>query len=188
MMMKNLLTIGAILFGICTVWGQLPPNTVSRQVIEISVKEVAGKHATVQWESLPLPASFPPKWRKLLPDDSEHIYIGKVKGERSLEVVISRSKGKVEYFIFAVYFNPQSMEIWDVDVLDYREAYGGEIDYKAFRRQFKGKQFPEDIVFRRTIRNISGATISARSITRRVKEVLAMYRYLKENRGEASEE
>ena len=165
-------------------WAQLSPEGIPPSVLTQSLREVAGKSATIQWETLSIDPSARNQFRRLLPD-TQAVYLGKVSGERQLEMFIATAKGKVEHFVFAVYFRPDTEEIWDVDILEYREAYGGEIDYRAFRRQFRGKKQPKEIVFRRTIRNISGATISARSVTKRVREVLALYRYLKTQQKEA---
>jgi len=165
-------------------WAQLSPEGIPPSVLTQSLREVAGKSATIQWETLSVEPAAREQFHRLLPD-TQSVYLGKVLGEQQLDVLIARAKGKVEYFVFAVYFRPDTEEIWDVDILEYREAYGGEIDYRAFRRQFRGKKQPKEIVFRRTIRNISGATISARAVTKRVREVLALYRYLKTQRKEA---
>ncbi|MCB0261140.1 MAG: FMN-binding protein, partial [Calditrichaeota bacterium] len=60
-------------------------------------------------------------------------------------------------------------------VLIYRENYGGEIDYPAFRKQFRGKQRPQELVLGRSIQNISGATISVRSMTLATRDLLSLF-------------
>ena len=61
----------------------------------------------------------------------------------------------------------------DVDVLVYREPYGGEVAYDAWRKQFRGKTAGAPLVVGKDIRNISGATISSNSVTRAVRQALA---------------
>lgn len=61
----------------------------------------------------------------------------------------------------------------DVDILVYREPYGGEVAYEAWRRQFRGKTAGDSLVIGRDIRSISGATISANSVTLGVRASLA---------------
>src|SRR5881398_1449723 len=48
----------------------------------------------------------------------------------------------------------------DVDILVYREPYGGEVAYELWRRQFRGKTTADPIAVGKDIRSISGATIS----------------------------
>ena len=70
-------------------------------------------------------------------------------------------------------------EVQDIDVLAYRESYGGEIGYESFRKQFRDKSVRDKLQPGRDIRNISGATISVRAITAGVKKILATYELLK---------
>jgi Na+-translocating ferredoxin:NAD+ oxidoreductase RnfG subunit len=61
----------------------------------------------------------------------------------------------------------------DVDVLVYREPYGGEVAYEPWRKQFRGKTTTAPLVVGKDIRNISGATISSHSVTLGVRQTLA---------------
>lgn len=61
----------------------------------------------------------------------------------------------------------------DVDVLVYREPYGGEVAYDAWRRQFRGKSANDPLQVGRDIRTISGATISVNAVTVGVRRALA---------------
>jgi hypothetical protein len=62
-----------------------------------------------------------------------------------------------------------------VDVLEYREAYGGEIRNSSWLAQFVGKRSQSALEVDKDIRNISGATLSSRHVTEGVKRVLALY-------------
>ncbi len=178
-----------MIFGInSTVLSQLPPSIVSEGTLATSVREVVGDDVAVTWEECPISDALRQQFHRLFDDGEDHFFIGKINTPQRMDVLISRARGKVENFMFAVYFNRETGQIWDVDVLEYREAYGGEIDYRAFRRQFKGKSSTREIVFRRTIRNISGATISARSITKRVREILSFYEFLRNQKDEPTGE
>ncbi len=163
---------------------QLAPDVVSETMLNASVKEVLGEAIDIQWQKKAISEPLRKHFKTLLPEGQTHYYVGQLQSEPPLTLLLATAKGKVELFVFAVYFREETGEIWEVDVLDYREAYGGEIDYRAFRKQFKGKARPKEIIFRRTIRNISGATISARSITKKVREVLAFYQYLRQQDDE----
>lgn len=71
----------------------------------------------------------------------------------------------------------------DVDVLVYREPYGGEVAYKAWREQFRGKTAESPLEVDRDIRSISGATISVHAVTEGVRRALAeLARWRKEGR------
>src|SRR2546430_10952834 len=61
----------------------------------------------------------------------------------------------------------------DVDILVYREPYGGEVAYEAWRRQFRGKTTDDPLQMGRDVRGISGATISVHAVTLGVRRILA---------------
>jgi Na+-translocating ferredoxin:NAD+ oxidoreductase RnfG subunit len=61
----------------------------------------------------------------------------------------------------------------DIDVLVYREPYGGEVAYEPWRKQFRGKTTTAPLAVGKDIRNISGATISSHSVTLGVRQTLA---------------
>ena len=62
-----------------------------------------------------------------------------------------------------------------VDILEYRESYGGEIRNASWLGQFVGKTSRSTMQLDKDIRNISGATLSSRHVTEGVKKVLAIY-------------
>jgi hypothetical protein len=61
----------------------------------------------------------------------------------------------------------------DIDILVYREPYGGEVAYESWRRQFRGKTAQDTLDVGRQIRGISGATISVNAVTAGVRRALA---------------
>lgn len=88
-------------------------------------------------------------------------------------------KGKMQSITMLTGFLPDGA-IRDVDILVYRESYGGEVANDSFRRQFRGLTPESDIRAGATIKNISGATISARAVTAGVRRASATFRLLKE--------
>ncbi len=80
--------------------------------------------------------------------------------------------GKDQPITFLVAVDPTD-RLKDVDVLIYREPYGGEVAYEAWRRQFRGKSAADSLRVGREIRAISGATISVHAVTEGVKRALA---------------
>jgi Na+-translocating ferredoxin:NAD+ oxidoreductase RnfG subunit len=81
-------------------------------------------------------------------------------------------KGKDQPITFLVAIDPAN-SLKDIDVLVYREPYGGEVAYEPWRKQFRGKTTAAPLVVGKDIRNISGATISSHSVTLGVRKTLA---------------
>ncbi len=178
--------LGAMVFlAPAAIRAQLPPTAIPQKLWEASLRDVTGGAADPSWEAVHFSAadsariSKKLKRRRQLPDT---LYVGHIRAaSQKLDMMLSQSRGKSELFTFALYFTPESGKIIDVDVLEYRESYGGEIDYPVFRKQFRGKSKPSQVVFRRTIRNISGATISSRSLTLAVHDLLVLYAQYRQN-------
>jgi Na+-transporting NADH:ubiquinone oxidoreductase subunit NqrC len=62
-----------------------------------------------------------------------------------------------------------------IEILEYREAYGGQIRDANWRRQFAGKQAGTRLRLDKEIRNVSGATLSCKHITDGINRLLATY-------------
>ena len=83
---------------------------------------------------------------------------------------LSKGFGKMNEFDYMIVYK-KDLSILKVKILVYREEYGGEIGSTRWLKQFEGKNNPENMKFGHDIQNISGATISARSLTEDVKKV-----------------
>jgi len=107
-------------------------------------------------------------------------YTAHRKGELLGYAVICEEIGKHRQITFIVAVSPAG-RVRDVAVLIYRESRGSEVKYPGFTRQFRGKSLAEPIAHRRDIRNITGATLSARALSRGVRKALALLQlvYLK---------
>jgi Na+-transporting NADH:ubiquinone oxidoreductase subunit NqrC len=62
-----------------------------------------------------------------------------------------------------------------VDILQYRESYGGEVRDASWVAQFVGKSSGSALKVGQDIRNISGATLSSQHVAEGVKRILAAY-------------
>jgi Na+-translocating ferredoxin:NAD+ oxidoreductase RnfG subunit len=82
--------------------------------------------------------------------------------------------GKHEAIEYAVAVSPEGTAL-QVEILEYREHYGGEIRNAKWRDQFKGKTAGAKLKLNDDIYNISGATISCRNVTDGVRRVLATF-------------
>jgi len=80
--------------------------------------------------------------------------------------------GKDQPITFLVAVDPTD-RLKDVDILAYREPYGGEVAYEPWRRQFRGARATDSLRVGREIRAISGATISVHAVTLGVRRLLA---------------
>ena len=94
--------------------------------------------------------------------------------------ILDRVLGKHELITYAVALTPDGT-VKRVEILEYRETYGGEIRNPAWRQQFVGKRFGAALQLGRDIRNISGATLSSRHVTDGVRRLLATYQLLLRN-------
>ncbi|WP_445382592.1 FMN-binding protein [Robiginitalea sp. IMCC43444] len=81
-------------------------------------------------------------------------------------------------FDYVVLFTPD-MSIKKAKVLIYREDYGRQIGSQRWLKQFIGKKAGESVSYGKDVDAISGATISARSMTLAVDKVLVSMAMLK---------
>jgi len=98
------------------------------------------------------------------------IRAGKLQGYFIVDYVI----GKHLAIDYALALSPAG-EVRQLEILTYRESYGGEIRSADWRKQFEGKTSRSPLALNDDIRNISGATLSSRHVTEGVKRVLATY-------------
>jgi hypothetical protein len=96
-------------------------------------------------------------------------------GERLLGLfVLDHVIGKHLYIDYAVALDT-SGRVSRVEILQYRESYGGEVREPGWLAQFVGKTSASALKVGADIRNISGATLSSMHITEGVKRVLGTY-------------
>ena len=88
--------------------------------------------------------------------------------------IFDRVIGKHLYIDYAVALTPAGA-VHRVEILQYRESYGGEIRSPSWLAQFVGKTSGSSLKINGDIRNIAGATLSSTHVTEGVKRVLAAY-------------
>jgi Na+-translocating ferredoxin:NAD+ oxidoreductase RnfG subunit len=81
---------------------------------------------------------------------------------------------KHEFITYALGLNADG-SVKQIEVMDYREAYGYEIRNEKWRAQFVGKTARSKLKLDDDIKNITGATLSCRHITEGVRRLLAFY-------------
>lgn len=93
--------------------------------------------------------------------------------------VFTESKGRYDMFDYLV-ITDVAGEIQQVKVLKYRSEHGGEIASKKWLSQFEHYK-GGDLYYEEEISAISGATISAMSITRDIPKVVNIIQSYSEN-------
>jgi len=92
---------------------------------------------------------------------------------------LTAANSKADKFDYMIVFNPD-LSILKVQMLVYREDYGGEIGSKRWLKQFIGKINGQKMKFGHDVQNISGATVSARSITNDIEKTSIRMQELKD--------
>lgn len=85
---------------------------------------------------------------------------------------IAKAPSKTDEYDYAVFFD-NDFVIKKAKVLIYREDYGAEIGSKRWLKQFIGKTIGNNLKYEKDIITISGATISARSMTIAINNLLS---------------
>lgn len=119
-------------------------------------------------------------WR--FPEESFEIYIGETNGAVDGYALIQNTIGKYKHMTYMVGVNHKG-EVSNVELLVYRETRGSEIGRKRFNYQYEGKTVLDPIRINKDIINITGATMSVRSMSAGVKRALVLVDefYLKPN-------
>jgi Na+-translocating ferredoxin:NAD+ oxidoreductase RnfG subunit len=92
--------------------------------------------------------------------------------------VFDRVIGKHLFIDYAVALDPGG-RVHSVEILQYRESYGGEVRSASWLAQFAGKTSSAPLEAGKDIRSISGATLSSQHVTEGVKRILAIASRLK---------
>jgi Na+-translocating ferredoxin:NAD+ oxidoreductase RnfG subunit len=138
-------------------------------------------------------AEFEKKTVKLTPEERKEIealtkrrffkrrvdfYIARKAGQTLGYATVMNEIGKTRYITFMVVLDPGGA-VKSIHLLVFRESQGYEIDNPRWRRQFEGKTINDPLRLKRDIRNISGATLSVRAVTKGVKNVLAVFQVVR---------
>jgi Na+-translocating ferredoxin:NAD+ oxidoreductase RnfG subunit len=94
--------------------------------------------------------------------------------------IVDRVVGKHEFITYAVALSADGA-VQRVEILEYRESYGGEVRNPAWRQQFVGKRFGSPLQLGKDIKNISGATLSSRHVTDGVRRLVATWQVVLRN-------
>ena len=107
------------------------------------------------------------------PEEFFEVYIGETGAQIDGYALVQNTIGKHKHMTYMVGVD-NTGACTNVELLVYREAKGSEVRTKRFNVQYEGKTASDPIRINKDIINISGATMSVRSISAGVKRVLVL--------------
>lgn len=107
------------------------------------------------------------------PEESFDVHIGETGDKIDGYAMVHNTIGKHKHMTYMVGVDTRGA-CTDVELLVFREARGSDVGRKRFNAQYEGKTVSDPIRINKDIINISGATMSVRSISAGVKRVLVL--------------
>ena len=71
--------------------------------------------------------------------------------------------------------------IISTNIIKYREPYGGAVSNENWNEQFTGKNSNSDFTVGKSVKSISGATISVNSVTKGIRKITLLYEEIKDD-------
>ena len=153
---------------------QLQVYLTKKQAFKIAFPEADEIKKEKQWLTSDQKLSIGELCLQTITENRFTFYLGIKNGKPVGYMLIDNIIGKSFPITFMTVFNLDGT-VRDVEIMVYREPQGWEVRNKSFRSQFYGKNSSTDS---RDIMSISGATLSATSITRGVYKAMAAYKVL----------
>ena len=107
------------------------------------------------------------------PEDAFDVYIGETGMQVDGYALVQHTIGKHKPMTYMVGVDARG-RVSNVELLVFREARGSEVRTKRFNVQYEGKTVLDPVRINKDIINISGATMSVRSMTAGIKRVLVL--------------
>lgn len=107
------------------------------------------------------------------PEESFRAFKAESSGKVDGYAVIQETIGKHRPITYLVGVTPDG-RVSDIEILVYRESKGSEVRMKRFNSQYEGKTPLDPIRINKDIINITGATMSVRSVSAGVKRALVL--------------
>jgi FMN-binding domain len=107
------------------------------------------------------------------PEDSFEVYIGETGTQVDGYALVQNTIGKHKPMTYMVGVDNRGY-ISNIELLIFRESRGSEVRQKRFNSQYEGKTVLDPVRLNKDIINISGATMSVRSMTAGIKRVLVL--------------
>ena len=107
------------------------------------------------------------------PEDAFEVYIGETGAQVDGYALVQQTIGKHKPMTYMVGVDAHG-RVSNVELLVFREARGSEVRTKRFNVQYEGKTVLDPVRINKDVINISGATMSVRSMTAGIKRVLVL--------------
>lgn len=107
------------------------------------------------------------------PEEEFEVYIGETGTRVDGYALVQNTIGKHKPMTYMVGVDVQG-SVSDIELLVFRESRGSEIRQKRFNSQYEGKTVLDPVRINKDIINISGATMSVRSMSAGIKRVLVL--------------
>ena len=133
-------------------------DRIRKDVIKLSREKKAQIEERIGWK---------------FPEQSFEVYIGETGNQVDGYALVQNTIGKHKPMTYMVGLNGQG-HVSDIELLVFRESRGSEIRQKRFNAQYEGKTVSDPVRLNKDIINISGATMSVRSMSAGIKRVLVL--------------
>jgi len=131
---------------------------IRKEIIKLSPEKKAQIEERIGWK---------------FPEESFEVYIGQTGPQIDGYALVQNTIGKHKPMTYMVGVDSKGL-VSDVELLVFREARGSEIRQKRFNAQYEGKSVLDPVRINKDIINISGATMSVRSMSAGIKRVLVL--------------
>ncbi len=164
---------GAILILACFMLSFNLPKNIQKKVNK-EIKNVFGVE-NFDFNTVKIPSEI----TKDLPSKFEENNLFKIESNNKFlgYAYLAKAPSKTAEFDYLVLLDT-SLVVIKAKVLIYREDYGGEIGSKRWLKQFVGKTQNDELKYADNIIAISGATISVRSMTNAMNNLLQSLKVL----------
>lgn len=133
-------------------------DRVRKDVIKLSPEKKAQIEERIGWK---------------FPEESFEVYIGETGAQIDGYALVQNTIGKHKPMTYMVGVDAKG-RVSDIELLVFRESRGSEIRQKRFNTQYEGKTVLDPVRINKDIINISGATMSVRSMSAGIKRVLVL--------------
>ena len=131
---------------------------IRKDVIKLSSEKKARIEERIGWK---------------FPEQSFEVYIGESGDKIDGYALVQNTIGKHKPMTYMVGIDSKG-QVSDIELLVFRESRGSEIRQKRFNAQYEGKTVSDPVRINKDIINISGATMSVRSMSAGIKRVLVL--------------
>gem|GEM_PF-672274 len=175
-MTAKIITITFVI-AISCLWNQTRGQEI-KELTESIIRSEMGKGVSIKQEKYTIPAKAKKNAesasKQKFANDFIYIYTVSNKGKVTSYGLLDNVYGKAMPITFLVLFDTKG-NILSSHIVKYREQYGGEVADKGWNKQFKGKNKDSDYTVGKAIDSISGATISANSVSKGIKKLAVLF-------------